>query len=196
MIHYRAGSKASHAGVEMLKGEREIPRIIIERIEFMETATINGRSESNMWFAYFQKGNGWTELPMCLNQTNCKRISKLYPDCEGYLARLHNIAVRLTSEPCKDPNGGGQTVGLRVSMIPAASEKEMQKWMVEHGYAKPAKKKPLTADKVEGAVKWMKENGKTLDDVAEMYELSEEIKDALIDAYGPVPGQDSDDLPL
>lgn len=180
-IHYRAGSKASHAGVEMLKGEKEIPRIIIERIEFVENATINGRSEKNMWFAHFQPGNGWTDLPMCLNQTNCKRISKLYSDCEGYIARLHNIAVRLTSEPCKDPNGGGMTVGLRISQIPAASEQEMNKWLIEHGYVKSSpKKKVLTAEKVDDAIKWMQENGKTVDDVKKVYDVSPEIEKMLV----------------
>lgn len=175
-IHYRAGSKASHAGVETLRGEREIPRIIIERIEFVENATINGRSEKNMWFAHFQPNNGWTDLPMCLNQTNCKRISKLYPECEGYLARLHNIAVRLTSEPCKDPDGGGQTIGLRISKIPASSEQEMKKWMQEHGYAPatPAAKKVITDDKVGTIVDWAKRGGLTIEKVAEKYDFASE----------------------
>ena len=51
---------------------------------------------------------------MILNQTNCRRITKLYPECEGYLARLKNIAVRLTSESCKDPNGGGHPLRAAV----------------------------------------------------------------------------------
>lgn len=186
-IHYRAGSKATHAGVETLKGEREIPRIIIERIEFVENATINGRSEKNMWFAHFQPNNGWTDLPMCLNQTNCKRITKLYPDCEGYIARLKNIAVRLTSEPCKDPNGGGQTIGLRISQIPAASEEEMAKWMVEHGYAQaqPAQKKVVTEDKVQAVVDWAKKNGLTIEQIADKYDFaSDTVRDAIIDGLG------------
>lgn len=195
-IHYRAGSKATHAGVETLRGEKEIPRIVIESIEFVENTTINGRSEKNIWLAHFQPNNGWTNLPMCLNQTNCKRITKLYPECEGYIARLKNIAVRLTSEPCKDPNGGGQTIGLRVSQIPAASEEEMAKWMVEHGYAQapqPAKRKTVTEDKIQAVVDWAQKNGKTLEDIAKMYDFeSDTVRDAIADALSP---QTSEDLP-
>lgn len=185
-IHYRAASKATHSGVEVLKGEKEIPRIIIDHIEYVENISINGRTEKCAFVAHFQPGNGFAELPMIVNQTNARRLTKLYPDCEGYLARLHNVAVRLTSEPCKDPNGGGQTVGLRISQIPPASEQEMAKWMVEHGYAQapaPAKKKVVTEDKIEVVVDWAKKNGKTLDDIAAMYDFeSEAVKDAVADA--------------
>lgn len=183
-IHYRAASKATHSGVEVLRGERDIPRIVIERIEYVENISINGRTEKCAFVAHFQPGNGFAELPMIINQTNARRLTKLYPDCQGYLARLHNIAVRLTSEPCKDPNGGGTTVGLRISQIPAASEEEMAKWMVEHGYAQaPAKKKVVTEDKIQVTVDWAKKNGKTIDDIASMYDFeSDAVRDAVVDA--------------
>lgn len=191
-IHYRAASKATHSGVEVLKGEREIPRIIIERIEYVENISINGRTEKCAFVAYFQPGNGFANLPMIINQTNARRLTKLYPDCQGYLARLKNIAVRLTSEPCKDPNGGGTTVGLRIGQIPPASEEEMQKWMVEHGYAQPAQpqKKEITADKVAVTVEWAKKNGKTIDDIAKMYNMSEDIRKQISESLAP-----SDDMP-
>lgn len=191
-IHYRAASKATHSGVEVLKGEREIPRIIIERIEYVENISINGRTEKCAFVAYFQPGNGFANLPMIINQTNARRLTKLYPDCQGYLARLKNIAVRLTSEPCKDPNGGGTTVGLRIGQIPPVSEQEMQKWMVEHGYAQPVQpqKKDITADKVAVTVEWAKKNGKTIDDIAKMYNMSEDIRKQISESLAP-----SDDMP-
>lgn len=191
-IHYRAASKATHSGVEVLKGEREIPRIIIERIEYVENISINGRTEKCAFVAYFQPGNGFANLPMIINQTNARRLTKLYPDCQGYLARLKNIAVRLTSEPCKDPNGGGTTVGLRIGQIPPVSEQEMQKWMVEHGYAQPTQpqKKEITADKVAITVEWAKKNGKTIDDIAKMYNMSEDIRKQISESLAP-----SDDMP-
>lgn len=191
-IHYRAASKATHSGVEVLKGEREIPRIIIERIEYVENISINGRTEKCAFVAYFQPGNGFANLPMIINQTNARRLTKLYPDCQGYLARLKNIAVRLTSEPCKDPNGGGTTVGLRIGQIPPASEQEMRKWMIEHGYAQPVQlqKKDITADKVAVTVEWAKKNGKTIDDIAKMYNMSEDIRKQISESLAP-----SDDMP-
>lgn len=189
-IHYRAASKATHSGVEVLKGKREIPRIIIERIEYVENISINGRTEKCAFVAHFQPGNGFAELPMIINQTNARRLTKLYPDCQGYLARLHDVAVRLTSEPCKDPNGGGQTVGLRISMIPAASEQEMAKWMVENGYAAPAQKKVITEDKIDVIVSWAKSNNLSVEQVAAQYDFeSETVKNAIADALT------DDDLP-
>ena len=186
-IHYRAASKATHSGVEVLKGEREIPRIIIERIEYVENITINGRTEKCAFVAHFQPGNGFAELPMIINQTNAKRLTKLYPECEGYLARLHNVAVRLTSEVCKDPNGGGQTLGLRFSQMPAISEEEMAKWMVEHGYAKGAKK-VVTADKVKVVADWAKKNNKTIKDVEAMYDFeSEEVRNETVKQIDDFP---------
>lgn len=188
-IHYRATSKATHSGVEVLKGHREIPRIIIDHIEYVEDIQINGRTEKCAFVAHFQPGNGFAELPMIINQTNARRLTKLYPDCEGYLARLHNVAVRLTSEACKDPNGGGQTVGLRISQIPAASEQEMQKWMFDNGYMQAsAAKKELPADKVDAVVAWAKKNHKSMADIEKLYEMSDEIKKSISVAI-------SDDIP-
>lgn len=191
-IHYRAASKATHSGVEVLKGHREVPRVIIERIEYVENISINGRTEKCAFVAYFKPNNGFAELPMIINQTNARRLTKLYPDCQGYLARLKNVAVRLTSEPCKDPNGGGQTVGLRISQIPAASEQEMQQWLVDNGYAQPAQKKVITEDKVQIIVDWAKKNGMGIEQVAAQYDFeSDTVRDAITDALNT----NNDDLP-
>ena len=188
-IHYRAASKATHSGVEVLKGEREIPRIIIDHIEYVENISINGRTEKCAFVAHFKPGNGFAELPMIVNQTNARRLTKLYPDCEGYLARLHNIAVRLTSEPCKDPNGGGQTVGLRISQIPAASEEEMAKWLAEHGYTKATpQKKVITFDKIGVIVDWARKNGLGIDKIAEQYDFATpEVRQSIIDNLEDLP---------
>lgn len=172
-VHYRAASKATHSGVEVLRGEREIPRVVIDHIEYVENIEINGRTEKCAFIAHFEKGNGFAELPMVINQTNARRLTKLYPECGGYLARLKNVAVRLTSEACRDPNGGGQTVGLRFSQLPAVSPAEMQKWMVEHGYAKGEVKKPLPDDKVESCKKWLSE-GHTIEELKGLYIVSDE----------------------
>lgn len=189
-IHFRAASKATHSGVEVLHGEKEIPRIVIERIEYVENISINGRTEKCAFVAHFQPGNGFAELPMIINQTNARRLTKLYPECEGYLARLKNVAVRLTSEPCKDPNGGGQTVGLRISPIPAASEEEMKQWVAAHSGEpeKPAKKKVITEDKVQTIVDWAKKNGYDANQVAEKYDFENDaVKQAIIDALDDIP---------
>lgn len=181
-IHFRAGGKITHCGVECLPGGRDIERIVIDHIEFKDSETINGRVENGVWIAHFAP-NPYTQLPLILNVTNRKRLVKLFPECEGYPARLHGVAVRLTKEKTRDPQEGGECWGLRISRIPASPEPE----------PKAAKKKPLTLDKVDSAVKWMKENGKTLDDVKKKYDVPQDVEDAIITAFGPQP--DMGDLP-
>lgn len=173
-IHYRTGGKLTHAGVECLPNGADIPRIVIESIEFKDKEMINGRSEEGVWVAHFAS-NPYTKLPFILNATNRKRIVKLYPECEGYLARLHNIAVRLTKEKCRDVQDGGETWGLRISKQPADAETAPQL-------------KPLTEDKIPAALKWMQENGKGIEDVKKIYTLTPDMEEKLIAA--------SDDLPV
>ncbi len=161
-IHYRTGGKLTHCGVECLPNGADIERIVIERIEYKDTETINGRVENGVWIAYFAP-NPYTSLPFILNATNRKRLVKQFPECEGYPARLKNIAVRLTKEPCRDVQDGGETWGLRISKIPAAPE------------AAPARK-AVTMDKVTVVVEWARKNGKTLADIKAMYDMSEEVE--------------------
>lgn len=172
-IHYRVGGKLTHCGVEVLPGGKDIERIIIARIEYKESEMINGRTENGVWVAHFAQ-NPYTTLPLILNATNRKRLVKLFPDCDGYVARLENVPVRLTKEKTRDVQDGGETWGLRISKIPASPE------------AAPAKKKVITADKVDVIIEWAKNQGFGIDNVAKMYDFADDtikkkINDALID---------------
>lgn len=187
-IYYKRGSKSDFASVDMLPGGKDIPRIVIEEIKFHEKLTINGRKETEQWTARFAP-NPWCNKEMVLNSTNKTRIAKAHWDdpvedgtpCEGRINLLKHIAVRLTKEEARDVQNGGTTWGLRISKIGPASEEEMQKWMVDNGYARP--KKVITEDKIQVTVDWAKKNGKTLDDIAAMYDFeSDAVRDAVVDA--------------
>ena len=172
-IHYRVGGKLTHCGVEVLPGGKDIERIIIARIEYKESEMINGRTENGVWVAHFAQ-NPYTTLPFILNATNRKRLVKQFPDCDGYIARLENVPVRLTKERTRDVQDGGETWGLRISKIPAAAE------------SAPAKKKVITEDKVGVIVEWAKNQGYGIDNVAKMYDFANDsvrelINNALID---------------
>lgn len=165
-IHYRVGGRLTHCGVECLPQGKDIPRIIIERIEYKEKEMINGRAEEGVWVAHFAP-NPYTKLPFILNATNRKRLIKQFPDCDGYPARLKNIAVRLTKERCRDVQDGGETWGLRISRLPAAEEQAPQK-------------KVITEDKVDVIISWALNNNKTLDDIANQYDFaSDKVKEAV-----------------
>lgn len=179
-IHYRVGGKLTHCGVECLPQGQDIPRIVIERIEYKDKESINGRVEEGVWIAHFAP-NPYTNLPLILNSTNRKRIVKQFPECDGYLARLKNIAVRLTKERCRDVQDGGETWGLRISKLPAAEETAPA----------PAQKKSIQESQIQTIVDWAKKNGYGIEKIAEKYDFaSEAVKDAIIDQLSPV-----DDLP-
>lgn len=168
-IYYRQGGKLTHASCEMLPNGNDIGRIIIKSIEFKDSESINGRVESGVWLAHFDK-NPYTTLPMLLNATNRKRIAKQFWDtpvadgtaCEGRINLLKDIPVRLTKELTRDVQDGGQTYGLRISKIPADAE------------AKP-QRKVLPMDKVEAVVAWAKEKGFGFDKIAGKYEMDAEV---------------------
>lgn len=164
-IYYRAGGKITHAGCEILDGGKDTV-FVIDHIEFKDQEMVNGRTESGVWLMHLKRGNK-VELPIILNSTNKKRLVKLFPECEGFLARIKNRPVVMTKELCRDPNGGGQTYGLRVSPIPAPA---------------PAQKPELTEDKLESAIAWAKENKKTVADMKALFTMSQMIEDALKDA--------------
>ena len=194
-IYYKRGSKSDFASVDMLPGGRDIPRIIIEEIKFHEQLTINGRKETECWTAKFAP-NPWCNKEFVLNSTNKTRIAKQHWNdtvedgtaCEGRINLLKNIAVRLTKEEARDVQNGGTTYGLRISRLGPASEEEMAKWMVEHGYAK---KKVVTEDKVQVVVDWAKKNGLTIEQVADKYDFaSDTVKDAITDGLNS-----TEDLP-
>lgn len=176
-IHYRKGGKLTHCGVECLPDGQDIPRIVIERIEFKDKESINGRVEEGVWIAHFAP-NPYTSLPFILNSTNRKRLIKQFPECDGYPARLKNIAVRLTKERCRDVQDGGETWGLRISKLPAAEE----------AAPAPAQKKVITDDKVQVIVDWARKGGLTIDQVAKQYDFeSDTVKQAIIDALDDMP---------
>lgn len=197
-VYYKRGSKSDFAAVDMLPGGADIPRIVIEKITFHEDITINGRKDKEIFTAKFAQ-NPWCNKEMVLNSTNKSRIAKLYwntpvedgTPCEGRINLLKNIAVRLTKEEARDVQMGGTTYGLRVSKIPPASEQEMAKWMVDHGYAAapaPASKKVIQEDQVQKIVDWAKQNKLSVDQVAEKYDFaSDTVKQAIIDALDDIP---------
>lgn len=172
-IHYRVGGKLTHCGVECLPGGNDIPRIIIEYIEYKEKETINGRTEDGVWVAHFAQ-NPYTSLPFILNATNRKRLAKQFPECEGYLARLKNVAVRLTKEKCRDVQDGGETWGLRISKVPAES-------------APP--KKVIHADQIQIIVDWAKKGGLGIEKIAETYDFESD------DVRSKIVGMLSEDMP-
>lgn len=191
-IHYRVGGKLTHCGVECLPQGQDIPRIVIERIEYKETEQINGRAEFGVWVAHFAP-NPYTALPLILNATNRKRLIKQFPECDGYPARLKNVAVRLTKERCRDVQDGGETWGLRISKTPADPEPSAP------AAAAPAKKKVITEDKIQVIIDWAKNQNLSIDQVAAKYDFeSDMVRDAIADALVPAAAaqeQPKDDLP-
>lgn len=173
-IHYRKGGKLTHCGVECLPDGKDIERIIIARIEYKESEMINGRTENGVWVAHFAP-NPYTDLPFILNATNRKRLVKQFPECDGYPARLENVAVRLTREKTRDVQDGGETWGLRISKIPAAA-------------AEAPKKKVVPESKIDAIVEWAQKNGYDFEKVAEVYDFeSDTVRDAIADALNDLP---------
>lgn len=201
-IYYKRGSKSDFAAVDMLPGGQDIPRIVIEKITFHETITINGRKETEIFTAKFAP-NPWCNKEFVLNSTNKARIAKQHwndtvedgTPCEGRINLLKNIAVRLTKEEARDVQNGGTTFGLRVSRIEPASEQEMRRWMIEHGYAAgtiesaPATRKQLPADKVDVVVKWALERGLALEEVEKKYEMSDEVRELVKSKLEDLPSE-------
>lgn len=182
-IHFRTGGNISHAGIEVLPAGKEIDYIVLESIEFKESEQINGRKQAGVWIGHFAP-NPYTSLPWVINSTNRRRLAKLFPECEGYLARLHNVAIRLTKEKTKDPQDGGECWGLRVSLIPAKQPEAPA----------PAKKKIVTEDVVEKTISWARKNGYTMEQVSESLDFaSESIKATIAKALSTPEGEE--DLP-
>lgn len=198
-IYYKRGSKSDFAGVEILGDAMEIPRAIIEEIAFHENLKVQGKNERERWTCKLQG----IDKPMLLNATNRKRLAKRFWDtpvadgtpCHGRLNLLSGLglAIRLDSEPCRDPSDGEMTVGLRVSKFDPDSEPAPQA---------PAAKKVITEEVIEKTVKWAKEKGLTFEQVAERFDFADEtVKDAVQDAMTPAaqaPAEEKkeDDLPV
>ena len=180
--YYKRGSKSDYIGVEILGPSGVIPRAIIEEIKFHETLKIQGKTDHERWTCKF-KG---IDKPMLLNSTCRKRLAKRFWDvivsdgqpCAGRIDLLSGmgLAVRLDSEPCRDPNDGDMTIGLRISKLDPDPE------------AAPAPKKVITEDKIQVIVDWAQKNGQTIDDIAAMYDFeSDTVKQAIIDQISDLP---------
>lgn len=179
-IHYRTGGTITHAGIEILPSGRDIEYIVLQSIEFREKEKVNGKEQEGVWIGHFAP-NPYTKLPWIINTTNRKRLVKLFPECEGYPARLRNVAIRLTKELTRDPQGGGQIWGLRVSNIPPTEPKQ------------ESKRKVITKEKVEAVISWAKTQGKSFEDVKASFDFaSPEVEKEV--AAGLLPAK-SDDLP-
>lgn len=184
-IHYRIGGKLTHCGCECLPGGKDIQYIVISRIEYKESEDIAGRRKNNVWVAYFAP-NPYTKLPMILNATNRKRLSKLYPECNEYINLLKNIPVRLTRERCRDAQDEGDTWGLRISKTKPTAPAQQSAPAAAQSQAPAAAKAQAQTDggKVEitpnsemfkQAVKFVKEGG----DIAKIkakYSVSQEVE--------------------
>lgn len=176
-IHFRTGGNITHAGIEVLPSGKDIEYIVLESIEFKESERINGRQQDGVWIGHFAP-NPYTNLPWVINSTNRRRLAKLFPECDGYLARLRNVAIRLTKEKTRDPVDGGDCWGLRVSLTPAK---------------KPEAQKPILSDeKIEAAIGWAKSNNKTIADVEKLYALSDEQRGIIA---GALNASKKEDLP-
>lgn len=173
-IHYRTGGRLTHCGVECLPNGADIERIVIERIEYKDKESINGRMEEGVWVAHFAQ-NPYTNLPFILNATNRKRLVKQFPECDGYPARLKNVAVRLTKERCRDVQDGGETWGLRISKTPASEAPRHQKKVIQE-------------DQVKIIVDWALKNGLTIEQVANSYDFaSDAVRKAVADGIEDLP---------
>lgn len=164
------GGKLEYCGVEILPNGKDIEYIVISHIEFKETAKIRGTEQENMWICHFAK-NPYTKIPMLLNSTNRKRLSKQAGT--PYLEDVKNFAVRLTQEKARDVHEGGETMGLRISKTPAK---------------KPAASAPRPAPARESLspehLNWQKcvdwvAAGKPIDDLRSKYDITPEIETLL-----------------
>ncbi len=177
-IHYRTGGKLSHSGCEILPEGKDIEYIVIEKVEFKETEEIAGRKETGVWIATFAP-NPYTKLPMVLNSTNRKRLSKLANN--EYINLIKNFPVRLCKEACKDAQDGGMTVGLRISKIPATRPTTTKSPVATETVAKPAapQKKVLDDSNFESAKVFLENN--PMEELEKYYSISDEMKQRLND---------------
>lgn len=178
-IFYKRGSQSDYIGVEVLGDSGVIPRAVIEKITFHETLKIQGKNEKERWTCKFQG----IEKEMLLNSTCRKRIAKRFWDtpvadgtpCHGRINLLSGLglAVRLDSEPCRDPSDGTMTVGLRISLLDPAPATQ---------------KKAIQENQVQTIVDWAKKNGYGIEQIAEKYDFaSDGVKQAIINALDDLP---------
>lgn len=184
---YKKGSNSDYIGVEVLGTAGVLPRVVIEEIKFHEVLKVQGKSERERWTCKFQG----IDKPMLLNSTCRKRLAKRFWDvvvadgqpCAGRIDLLSGmgLAVRLDSEPCRDPSDGDMTIGLRISKI-------------DPDPAPAPRKQVITEDKIAGALDWARKNNKTFADIAAQFDFaSDTVRDAINDALSV--GEVKEDLP-
>jgi hypothetical protein len=156
----------------MLPDGKDIPYIIIEKIEYRETEEVSGRKEKGVWVATFAE-NPYTKLPMILNATNKKRIAKLARN--EMINLIKNLPVRLTKEECKDAQDGGLTMGLRISKLPATEPKAATTTTT------PKQKQELTIEHPDwnNCVNFLKGDG-AMTSLEARFIISDEVKTKLI----------------
>lgn len=165
MTHYRQGGKLTHCGTEMLPLGNDIPFIVIKEIKFKEEEEVSGRKEKGVWVAYFAP-NPYTSLPMILNATNRKRLFKLSGN--ENIDELKNFPVQLTKEKCKDATDGGETIGLRISKLPAKAP-----------VAAPKKKPQVLDADFDKTVVYLKTH--TMEELKAVADVSEEMEKRLME---------------
>lgn len=177
--YYKRGSNSDYIGVEVLGSAGVLPRVIIEEIKFHETLKVQGKTERERWTCKFVG----IEKPMLLNSTCRKRLAKRFwntivsdgQPCAGRIDLLSGmgLAVRLDSEPCRDPSDGDMTIGLRISKLDPDPEPQ---------------KKVITEDKVDTIVAWARKNGLNIEQIAEKYDFaSDDVKQSIIDNLEDLP---------
>lgn len=180
-IHYRQGGKLTHCGCEALPNGQDIEYIVIRNVEYKAAENVGGREEKNIWIAHFEP-NTYTNLPMVLNATNRKRLSKLAKT--PFINLVKNFPVRLTQEECRDAQDGGNTWGLRISKIPATMPKTTP--------PPPPQKPNLTAKHPDwgNCVNYLV-NGGGIKNLEVRYAITDEVKEQLAKAVaenGPNAG--------
>lgn len=191
--HWRTGGKITNAGCEMLPDGKDIPSIIIEKIEYKDEHVINGRKERGIWIATFAP-NPYTNLPMILNATNRKRLVKMFGT--EYLDTLKNIAVRLTKEKCRDVQDGGETWGLRIhkNKIPQPSAAPAPNPAPAPAAVAQSKPKPILTPahkKWQDAINQVRMGNYTIEQLRELFIISEETEAQIMAAIA----EGQEDLP-
>lgn len=178
MTHYRKAGRITHCGAEILPNGKDIPYIVIERVEFCEKVDIGGRTEENQFIAHFAP-NPYTNLPMVLNRTNQGRLMKLFPEIGTDIDKLRNAPVRLTSEKARNIAMDMYLPALRISKVPANPKDN------PNNASKPATpNKPVLTKENEKiwsqAVQYLKA-GHSIDKIKKNYDLSEEAEKQLME---------------
>ena len=167
--HWRMGSKITHSGVEVLPQGKPID-ITISRIEWKDQEEVGG-SKKDGFVAYSNE----LKLPIFLNSTNKKRLVKMFNT--EYLETLKNIRVTLCAEKTRDPQDGGDTMGLRISKIKPSQSVKSQTGKGET-VIKPALEQG--SEKWDAIVGWLLEKPEnTVAGIEVRYQITDDTREVL-----------------